>query len=75
MLGEKYNGSKVGQQNSVQELTKFEEGDLLTLRALFKRKIDVQYGISIFLSFQDIFDILNNSTIIGWQNLNKGYGK
>ena len=75
MLGEKYNGSKVGQQNSVQELTKFEEGDLLTLGALFKRKIDVQYGISIFLSFQDIFDIRNNSTIIGWQNLNKGYGK
>lgn len=58
-------GSTVDQQNSVQQLTKFEEEDLMTLGALLKWKIiDLQNGISTFSSLQEIFNIRNNSTLI-----------
>lgn len=58
-------GSTVDQQNSVQQLTKFEEKDLMTLGALLKWKIiDLQNGISTFSSLQEIFNIRNNSTLI-----------
>lgn len=76
MVGVKYKGSTVDQQNSVQQLTKFEEEDLMTLGALLKWKIiDLQNGISTFSSLQEIFNIRNNSTLIAWQKLNKWYGK
>ena len=65
-------GSTVDQQNSVQQLTKFEEEDLMTLGALLKWKIrDLQNGISTFSSLQEIFNIRNNSTLIALQKLNK----
>ena len=71
-MGVKYKGSTVDQQNSVQQLTKFEEEDLMTLGALLKWKIrDLQNGISTFSSLQEIFNIRNNSTLIALQKLNK----